>query len=83
MEYKEKVDPNWQDEYRKNLLQRITDLPASLCPLPFVDYTVRGDTNNVITWNISMLTDKGVPISQLRDLCVMLENRAEGMRLIP
>ena len=83
MEYKEKVDPTWQDEYRKNLLQRITDLQASLCPLPFVDYTVRGDTNNVITWNISMLTEKGVPIYQLRDLCVMLENRAEGMRLIP
>lgn len=68
-------------EYRNELIGRILDLPASICPEVFSDYTKRGDTP-VITWNTSMLEDNGVPISQLRDLCVLVENKAESMKLI-
>ena len=74
-------EPFNMEEYRKLLVQRITDLPASICPDIFHDFTIRGD-NPVILWNEKMLNDNGVPISQLRDLCVLCENRAESMRLI-
>lgn len=77
-----KPKDGWQEEYRTLLIERITEQPASICPLPFVDYTLRGEGKVAIGWNINMLTDKGVPISQLRDLCVLLENRADSMRLI-
>ena len=70
------------EEYRAQLIGRILDIPASICPDIFHDYTQRGDTP-VITWNTKMLQDNGVPISQLRDLCTLCENRAESMRLIP
>lgn len=69
-------------DYRKELLTRITELPASICPDIFVDFTLRGD-RSVVEWNKPMLEDEGLPISRLRDLCVLLENKAEGMRLIP
>jgi hypothetical protein len=77
----DKVDKDWQKKYKASLIQRITDLPASLCPEPFADYTVRGDTK-IITWNIDMLIDNGNPVNRLRDLCVMLENKAELIKLI-
>lgn len=77
----EKISFN-MSEYRYQLIDRILELPASIFPERFRDYTVRGDTP-VITWNETMLRNDGVPISQLRDLCVLCENKAELMRLIP
>ena len=69
-------------DYRKNLITRITELPASICPDVFVDFTLHGD-RSIVAWNMPMLEDEGLPISRLRDLCVILENKAEAMRLIP
>lgn len=69
-------------EYRKTLIARIVDLPASICHEWFQDFTTHGE-KKTIEWNTDMLIDNGVPISQLRDLCVVLENKAETMRLIP
>lgn len=77
----EKVDKEWAPKYRALLIKRINDLPASICPEPFQDYTVRGEGKVTIMWNTDMLLDNGVPINQLRDLCVLLENKAETMRL--
>ena len=67
------------EKYRSELIKRITDQPASICHEWFQDFTVRGESNNIITWNTDMLIDKGIPISQLRDLCVTLENRQESL----
>lgn len=78
---KGEYDKDWQSQYRANLIERITDLPASICCPVFVDYTLRGD-REVIQWNMDMLLDNGVPLNQLRDLCVLTENRAEHMKLI-
>lgn len=79
----ESYDKDWHKKYRAYLLQRITDLPASICPEPFQDYTLRGDNpNNVIKWDTEMLTDNGTPITRLRDLATLIENRAELMKLI-
>lgn len=61
--------------YKKQLIDRILDLPASLSPVEFYDFTVRGDSQLVITWNETMIRDNGLTISRLRDLCVLLENR--------
>ena len=39
----EKISFN-MSEYRYQLIDRILELPASICPEIFRDYTVRGDT---------------------------------------
>lgn len=70
-------------KYRASLIRRITDMPASICPEIFSDYTLRGEGRNTIQWNTDMLLDAGVPLKQLRDICVILENKAELMRLTP
>jgi hypothetical protein len=68
-----------QDElkqYRENLLAKIFAIHASLCPLPFVSFTLRGDVSE-ITWNETMLQDPGVPTDRLQVLYTILSNRAE------
>lgn len=70
---------SWQKTYRENLVRRILDLPASLCPDIFTDFTLRGDSKKVIEWNQTMLEDQGVPIERLIAICNMVENRAESM----
>lgn len=64
-------------EYKDELIQRVLDIPASLCPEPFQDFTVRGATEITVTWNKKMIADQGFDIRRLRDLAVLLENRAE------
>ena len=61
-------------EYRADLLKRITDIPASLCPWPFRDFTNRGEEQKEITWNTDMLMDEGMETERLRQLTVLLEN---------
>lgn len=77
----EEVDKEWQGKYTKELVDRIMDIPASICPVEFQDFTVRGENQAVITWNKTMILDSGMDLGKLRDLCTILENRAEGMRL--
>lgn len=69
------------DTYRADLIKRITDLPASIAPPVFLDFTLRGDREKV-EWNTDMLLDAGVPLNVLRDICNLTENIAEAMRLI-
>ena len=61
-------------EYRNDLIVRITDCPAALCPWPFMDFTNRGEGSTVITWNTDMLIDAGMETERLRQLAVLLEN---------
>jgi len=69
------------DSYRKSLIERISNLPASICPEAFSDFTLRGEGRTHIEWDTDMLIDAGVPVDRLRELCTMLENRAEFMKL--
>ena len=68
-------------QYRKELINRILDIPASLCPIEYQDFTVRGDQATIVTWNQKMITDKGFDTWRLRNLAVILENRSELMGL--
>lgn len=69
------------ETYRSQLIRRITSLPASVCPGIFTDYTIRGEGHSTIEWNTDMLLDEGVPTDQLRDLCVLTENKAEALKI--
>jgi hypothetical protein len=53
--------------YKESLIEEILNIPASLCPYLFHDYTLRGDVVN-ISWNETMLRDPGVSIDKLRDI---------------
>jgi|SRR6187402_100621 len=64
--------------YKKELVQRILDVPASLSPIEFYEFTVRGEGQSVITWNETMLRDEGITLNRLRDLCTILERRFES-----
>lgn len=64
-------------DYRNDLIQRVLENSASFCPTEFQDFTIRGEQATVVTWNERMLSDKGLDIQRLRDLTVILENRAE------
>lgn len=78
----EKVDKSWQKEYRNSIINRILGIPASLCPEPYYDFTVRGENQNTITWNEKMVRDEGIEIDRLRMLCTLLENKADMMKII-
>lgn len=69
------------DSYRSQLIKRIIDLPASVCPGIFTDYTIRGEGHSTIEWNTDMLIDEGVPTNQLKDLCTLCENKAESLKI--
>ena len=70
-----------EQEYRGQLVGRILEVPAAICHDIFQDFTLRGEGKSVIAWNETMLRDKGMPVTRLRDICVMLENKAEIMGL--
>jgi len=70
-----------EKEYKNQLVDRILEIPASICPDIFNDFTLRGEGRSVVAWNETMLRDSGVPTSRLRDMCVILENKAEIMGL--
>lgn len=72
-----------EQDYREQLVTRILDLPASICPEIFQDFTIRGEGKHHIEWNQTMIADVGIPIMRLRDLCVMVENKADLMGLTP
>lgn len=75
-------DEKWSEkDYRDLLISRILDQPASICPDPFVDFTLRGEGKNHIEWNTDMIIDKGMPSQRLRDLAILLENKADLMGL--
>lgn len=82
-EMPEKIDYQlFFKEYRSELIKRITDLSASFCHPVFQDFTIRGEKVSEIQWNTDMLLDAGLPLQQLRDICVTTENRAENTRLM-
>lgn len=72
----------WSEpKYRENLIQRILEHSASICPEIFTDFTLRGEGKKGIEWNTDMLIDNGVPSQRLRELATMLENRDELLQL--
>lgn len=73
-EEKEKIK-NDMIVYRKSIIDRILDVPASLCPYEFHDFTIRGEDKVVIEWNKTMISDDGMSIDRLVSFCTLLENR--------
>ncbi len=71
---KEKVKKDLS-EYKISLIERIVNIPASLCPLEYDAFIVRGEGKVGITWNETMLNDPGLSTDRLRNLCTLLENR--------
>lgn len=76
-------EDGWDVSYREKLLERIFSMPASICPELFSDFTIRGEAKKTIEWDRNMLSDSGMPSSRLRELAVLLENRAESIKFIP
>jgi hypothetical protein len=64
--------------YKLDIIQRILDVPASLCPIEFYEFTIRGENQLVVTWNETMLRDEGLTLNRLRDLCTLLENKFDS-----
>lgn len=61
------------DLYRTGLIDRLLALPASLCPVIFHDYTIRGEVD-VITWNEKLIRDPR-DYNTIRDIAVLIENK--------
>lgn len=78
----EESDKDWKTSYRSSLIERILVITAAICPEPFSDFVLRGESRNTIGWNEKMLNDQGFEVSKLRELCTLLENEAELRRLI-
>lgn len=73
----EKVNSTFFADYRKELIERILHVSASLCPMEYQDFTNnRGENVTVITWNEKMLRDSGLGVDRLRGLATLLENKA-------
>lgn len=77
--FSEPPSSDWKKVYREDLIHRILDQPAALCPDIFSDFTLRGEGRKIIEWNEPMLTDEGLPIERLGEICNLVENRAESM----
>ena len=63
----------WCNEYRKDLISRIINIPPIYCPMHCAEYTEHGDVDK-ITWRVNMLENSGTPLDLLRSLCTILEN---------
>lgn len=63
-------------DYRKALIQRILDLPASAADLVHSDFTQRGDKEKV-SWNENMVTDPGISMERLNELYTITSNRLD------
>jgi hypothetical protein len=66
-------------DYKESLINEILSLPASLCPLTYHDFTIKGEGVKEIKWNEAMLKDPGMEIERLRTIKVMIENRMSLM----
>ena len=75
-----KPDENWQSKAKAILIERISNISASLCPDIFIDFTIRGEGKSAIEWNMDMLLDAGTPLNQLRDLCTLVENKSDNRK---
>lgn len=65
-------------EDKKRIAEEILSLPASLFPKEFEDFIIRDIPNQKITWNETMVRDKGVPFITLLNLKILTENRKDS-----
>ena len=73
------ADKDYMVTYRKSLIDKITNVSASLCPGIFMSYTLRGEAG--IRWNITMLQDNGIPIERLQDIWNMMSNKMDLLHI--
>lgn len=68
---------NWNVELRKDVIEEILSIHASLCPEPFLDFIKRGELETSITWREVMLNDVAIDIWRLVFLKNILKARME------
>ena len=74
--FNKEFDVNWETNYRNSLVERILACAAVFCPTIYSDYTIRGDTQLLVEWNVKMLRDPGINVWRLRDLTILTESKA-------
>jgi hypothetical protein len=68
---------NQRIQYRKDLVEEVLGLSASLCPLEYTDFILRGEDYTKVTWNEAMIRDEGLDLIKLVFLKNILSNRME------
>lgn len=68
-------DRDWLSKAKTDVLKEIGNISASLCPEPYLNFTIRGKDVDVISWNSKSLED--VEITRLWFLRNILSNRME------
>lgn len=61
--------------YRLDKINEILNISASLCPIEFIDYVVKGEGKTKIEWNKVMINDPGFNMDRVVQLWTILENR--------
>lgn len=63
--------------HKEELCNRIFAISASMCPMDFDDFVIRGEGHSKISWNQPMITDEGMDPIKRMFLCNILENRMD------
>jgi hypothetical protein len=68
---------NQRKLHKEELCNRIFAISASLCPMDFDDFVIRGEGHSKIEWNKPMIIDEGMDPIKRMFLCNILENRMD------
>lgn len=63
--------------YRKSLINRILSVPAILAGEQYFDFINRNLEAMTITWHTEMISDPGMSMDKLRNMCAIVEARNE------
>lgn len=64
-------------DYRKSLINRILTIPATMAGEQYFDFINRNKEESTITWHTEMVSNPGISIDRLRDMCAIVEARWE------
>lgn len=64
-------------EYRKQLIKRILATNPAAAGERYLDYVKRDFETKTLSWEVTMISDEGMDINNLRDMVVILEKRDE------
>ena len=78
MSFQMKEEQDLQEQLKnskKELQDRILAIPAVMYPEPFMDFILRGENYEVVSWNEPMIRDEGTPYNTLYNLWVLTDNK--------
>lgn len=64
-------------KYRKLIIEKILSVYAGYCPTIFMDFTIRGEQQQSVTWDETMLRDEGTSTDRLTQLYTLASNAAD------